>query len=122
MCDDDIVERSVGPPEPGESDFDNHCCFEALGLTSCCGARVQTAGRDVAPELLGGAAALLLDVGGRQSDCGELSHSAPTPSPLRLQQGTCRSDVSPETSRQLRSLTMTTQSGVGRFDYICLPF
>lgn len=31
MCDDNVVERGVGPPEPGESDFDDHCCLETSG-------------------------------------------------------------------------------------------
>lgn len=74
MCDDDVIEWRVRPPEPGKSDFDDHCCVETSILTSNSGAMVQPGKGCCAPELLGGDRALYLDVGERQSGAAGLSH------------------------------------------------
>lgn len=110
MCDDDVVEWGVRPAEPGESDFDDHCCVETSILTSNSGAVVQPGKGCCAPELLGGDQALCLDVGERQSDAAGLSHLDRRTHPCACSTGRPVVMSVQKQSRRLGSLTMTTPS------------
>lgn len=110
MCDDDVIEWRVRPPEPGKSDFDDHCCVGTSILTSNSGAMVQAGKGCCAPELLGGDQALYLDVGERQSGAPGLSHLDRRAHPCACSNDTPVVMSVQNQSRHLGSLTMTTPS------------